>query len=808
MKPRLGRWWQQRHRLGTRLVLATVVQVVLVGSTIGGMAWVAGRRSGLVLAEALRQQHTVTNLADSLSQQLQAPQQINRLNILAIAQGDLQLTDFDGMTRRFWRLMQLFPVSYINWGGTDGTFLGVERRDDGSLVVNEDSHRNPAGRGSLAVYALEQNGRRGALLELVPGMEQLHQEAWYTETVKAGRATWSSIYQWEDQPQTTAISYNEPVYSSQGRLLGVIGVDFALSQLSSRLAELWRDRKGAAVILEPNGMVVASSRGPITRSGPEGLRRARIDQLDDPLLRAASSRVLQGGVVPVERSGSGRPRERLESVNLRNTTYLLDLHPWGKQEGLNWLLLTAAPADPAVATSQSYLLLTLALSAGAILTATWLTRLTILWLLAPLEQLRQNSRLACEQLERGGMALPYDHLLGNNCATEIIDLSCSFAALVNPLQQNEARLRQLLDGLPVPVAVLEPETRTWQPRFTNRAFQQTLGDQVQCCDPDQQQQWQAHRLAISTAVDDAPTHSTAAAESIEILLRRADGAELTVLVFGCWCDNALVEAYLDLTAIRRTQAELAESLARERLKEAHMVQLLQAKLRSSLGGAAIAHEINLPLSTLLLNSRILLGTAGSDLPADLRESLQQISAEAERMVQIIERMRALLRNVQTEQQPLALGDVVRSALLYLRPQLKAARVEVATHGLAKPAMVLGDSAQIHLALLNLLRNGIEAMEAAGHAPRQLRIALEPQSGGDEMAWVLSVEDNGPGFPAGLTSPEPLQSGKPQGCGLGLFVVRTTMENHRGTVQLGRSPNLKGAAAWLTFPAIADLPKSG
>ena len=808
---RLSKDWNRR--LGHRLVLATALQLLMVGGAVGGLSWVAGRRSALELAQAMRQQNAVTNLSDALAQQLQAPRLINRLNALAIEQGELRLNDFDALGQRFWRQMQLFPVGYINWGSTRGEFLGVERRDDGTLVLNEDSAIGPVGRGKLAIHALDGQGRRGALLEVIPGMTATHEEAWYTETVKAGKPTWSSIYQWEDNPEVFAISYNQPIRGPRGELQGVIGVDFVISQLNTWLAEVWRDSGGLALILEPDGMVVASSRSALTRVGTgEQLRRARIDQLRDPVVQAAREHFLEANA----RSGSGmlqlRPAGRLPSPSARSvrvggTTYLLDLHPWGKAEGLNWLLLTATPADQAMASSQAYLLLSLGLSLAAIGAAVLLTRRTIAWLLAPLEELRQSSRDASSRLlagEPAGLVPPQ-----GDCAAEIADLASSFSALVEQLGRQEASLRRLLDGLPVPIAVMERQ-HDWPLRFANQAFQQTLGPDWRCVAPDQLALWQQRReRVLDTAT---PGLKPGLGPGLEVIIRRGDGQTLPVMVFSCALDDALVEAYLDLSAIRLAQQRLADALEREHLKDAQTVLVLQSKLRSSLEAAAVAHEINLPLSTLLLHCKLLLQRSQPDLPADLIEPLEQISSEADRVVLTIEKMRSLLRNVQTQHHSLDLCAVVRSALLYTRPSLENAGVEVLTEGLDHPAPVQGDGAQIQIAVVNLLRNAQEALDSQGEGGTIL-VTLErsTESGaepGEAARLHLRIDDDGPGFADPDAALSPLETGKARGSGLGLFVVQTTMDNHGGSVHLGRSARLGGASVQLDFPLGAPQPHPG
>lgn len=69
---------------------------------------------------------------------------------------------------------------------------------------------------------------------------------------------------------------------------------------------------------------------------------------------------------------------------------------------------------------------------------------------------------------------------------------------------------------------------------------------------------------------------------------------------------------------------------------------------------------------------------------------------------------------------------------------------------------------------------------------------------------FGLADNGPGFQAPQTALAPLETSKANGSGLGLFVVQTTMENHRGSLAIGRS-NLGGAEVRLIFPAAPALP---
>ena len=362
---------------------------------------------------------------------------------------------------------------------------------------------------------------------------------------------------------------------------------------------------------------------------------------------------------------------------------MLDLHPWGQREGLNWLLITANQSDQAVQASQRFALIALLLSLAAVAAAVVVTIRVGNWLLGPLEVLRRRCGEATTQVTPTTADLVFDPQLPAGSAVEIEAVSQAFGALVERLTQ--------------------------------------------------------------------------------------------------------------------ARRQLAEAMERERLKDAQTVLVLEDKLKSSLRAAAVAHEINLPLSTLLLNSKLLLEQGNTPLAPPLREPLRAIADNADAVVATIEKMRSLLRNVQTHHQLLNLAHVTRNALLYVAPSLKAAGVKVQRQGLDQRWAVLGDAAQIQIAVVNLLRNALEALESAGGGVAGALATVMVSLGRAADTVVLTVADNGPGFQAPETALEPLSTSKPTGSGLGLFVVQTTMENHHGQVVVDRSP-LGGAAVRLIFPA--------
>ena len=688
-------------RLANRLALVSALQLILVTGGFSLLSYSLGRRSGLELGEAYRQNASVVDLSIRLSNKLSYPIWINELNLNWLRRVPGRERDVSALSERFWNQMQVFPVDYINFGSSDGAFVGMERTAEGELLLNEDTPRS--GRGSMAIYAMGPTGERGKLLERIPGMTSTHEEAWYVETAQAGKPTWSSIYAWEDQPEVFSISYNAPVFGPNRRLLGVVGVDMVLSQLSSWLQGVWQQRQGLAVIIEPNGDLVACSQADLTLQRNKGVvRRANLRSLNHPLAQALSRTLFVSGAkggLQHQANAWGEARSP-RRVSVNGTTYTLQANPWGQEEGLNWILLTALATNPSSAAAERTSLLALLAAAAALTGAVLLINRQIRALLEPLRQLESASR----------------------------ELGTSLTATNGTASGN----LHFSSGLTT-----------------------TAGEEL---------------LALDGAIAE------------------------------------LVERYNRLTA------NLQEAQERERFRDAQTLSLLKDKLRSSLQAAAIAHEINQPLSVLLLNSQLLLERSQREgsppLPEAWRDQLQSIRTETDRVVLTIEKMRALLRNVQTEHQRLDLRDVAQSALLYARSAAPVSRMLVDSSELDRlrePAWIEGDAVQIQIAIVNLLRNAAEALAEQGRTDPWIGVSLRREAN----HWWLSVEDNGPGLPQEALDETPLLTTKASGSGLGLFVVRTTMENHQGTLECGVSER-GGALLRLRFPALAqpDLPTTG
>jgi PAS domain S-box-containing protein len=258
---------------------------------------------------------------------------------------------------------------------------------------------------------------------------------------------------------------------------------------------------------------------------------------------------------------------------------------------------------------------------------------------------------------------------------------------------------------------------------------------------------------------------------------------------------------IDITRQKQAEAALAEARENERRREENHRRDLEAKLRTSLTAASAAHEINRPLGRILRETQLAIEQL-RQTPLRLmhmEDYLEGMLAESRHVVDMLGRMKALLRNVRSSHGPVDIAEVVASAVLFSRALLAEDGITLRETGLDRSVPIHGDGVQLQTAIINLIRNAAEALAAA--PPERRMIAVELVSAGDRTEII--VGDAGPGMSPEQIADAPFATSKPDGSGLGLYLVRTCMENHGGTVTIGRSP-LGGAEVRLRLPQDSKL----
>lgn len=240
---------------------------------------------------------------------------------------------------------------------------------------------------------------------------------------------------------------------------------------------------------------------------------------------------------------------------------------------------------------------------------------------------------------------------------------------------------------------------------------------------------------------------------------------------------------------------------RTRLQNAqHTTSRLQRqtehKLVQSLQASALVHELRQPLSQLLLQLKWLQHRMEQQSGSDpvLVQSLDELLQSGRQIDDLIDAIHRLLGPASARFTRLNLCTIATSSLQALRPALEAAAVAVQVADLNQPAWIQGDAEHLQLAVGNLLRNALQALQHS-HPPRRLRLQIDCS----REDVLLQVLDSGPGLPALDWRQLLLNSSSPAGMGLGLLIVQSIASNHGGRLILGRSEDLGGALASLSLP---------
>jgi PAS domain S-box-containing protein len=263
----------------------------------------------------------------------------------------------------------------------------------------------------------------------------------------------------------------------------------------------------------------------------------------------------------------------------------------------------------------------------------------------------------------------------------------------------------------------------------------------------------------------------------------------------------------DITDRKRAEEKLHAS--EKRLLDAQM-ELARVTRVTTLGEltASIAHEVNQPLAAVVANAEACLrwlDRATPDLDA-VRRSVEWVIDDGNRASEVIRRVRSLANNRDIEKVPLDVSDVVRETIGLMQREIfnhqVSLRMELAP---ALPA-ILGDRVQLQQVIINLVMNGIEAMQSVTDRPRELLI----RSRQDEKQLVLaSVTDCGVGISAENADRlfNAFFTTKSSGMGMGLSICRSIMEAHGG--RLWATANMPhGATFQFTLPVNADTASRG
>ena len=380
----------------------------------------------------------------------------------------------------------------------------------------------------------------------------------------------------------------------------------------------------------------------------------------------------------------------------------------------------------------------------------------------------------------------------------------TLARLGGELEEQRAHLTELFERVPEAVVMVDGDYRITRvnPAFTRifgylaeEALGQRIDDLVVPAAPSAEMESFIERMSRLAQTND-----------VESLCRHRSGTQVLVSAtyvplsrHGGGTTGYVI--YRDITERKRLQDE------QQRYHELEL-ELAHANRITTIGqlSAAIAHELNQPLTGIITNSSACLRMLTSD-PMNVdgaRESVQRTMRDANRAAAIIARLRALFSSGRPATELVDLNEATREVVVLSNEELQRSRVKVHLDLDRNLPPIAADRVQIQQVILNLLRNALDAMDQVEDRPREVAFRTECAAGGEVQ---LSVKDAGVGFAPNTVQAlfEPFYTTKPEGMGVGLSVSRSIIENHQGRLWAVLN---EGPGATFSFSLPGQLQTAG
>jgi PAS domain S-box-containing protein len=392
-------------------------------------------------------------------------------------------------------------------------------------------------------------------------------------------------------------------------------------------------------------------------------------------------------------------------------------------------------------------------------------------------------------------------------------ISLENARLYSDLQEREARIRRLIESNIIGIVIWNLQGRIID---ANQAFLDMVGygreDIVSG-----RLRWTELTPAEWRDADEQIIPELKASGTVQPREKeyfRKDGSRVPILIAPAlfeWKPDEGVSFVIDMTDRKRAEDKLRAS--EQRVLDAQM-ELAHVNRVSTMGQLAtsIAHEVNQPLSGVIANAEACLRWLGRGTP-DLdsaRRSVKWIIEDGNRASEVIRRVRTLANKTGNEKVPLNVNDLIGETIALLQRELNNHRVALRTELAAALPAILGDRVQLQQVLINLVMNGLEAMQSVTDRPRELVIRSH---GGEAHLVLVTVTDSGAGISAENADRlfNAFFTTKSSGMGMGLSICRSIIEAHgaacRPPTMWGRVPSLSSHCHCIKSIRCDRVPKN-
>ena len=667
--------------------------------------------------------------------------------------------DFGQLERLLFEQLQISPqFAGIFYGEKTGSFVYVMRSDGPGPFRSKIITRNGAQRETDLIW----RDNEYDILERTPDPSDTYDprtRPWYQSAVSELSSIWTDPYIFftSRSPGITAAS---PVFGADGALIGVVGVDIGIDAISDFLSRLNIGDSGVAMILNKNGDVIAHpDQNLIRKENEDGtFSFVNINEIGDPVARAAFSGLLSGSDVSVE-------REVVSRFKFAGSTYVSTVMPVISDQ-LPWTIAVYAPEADFTGQIRANRAQNIWIAAAIALVSGAIGLLLANYIHKPVRAFAVRSALVSQ-----GEVSPSDPM--PKTYKELERANKSLVQAIAERRKSETEYDRTFDLASRGMAQIQ--AKTGRIIRANKKLADMLGYSV-----DELKTLTVHGISHPddpvAAVFLSDVEGGRSEYVHEKRYQKADGSPL-------WVSENVIVIRDDSGAPRHavvTVDEITERKAAERRIQQLNRDLSHSTRVNAMGQMAtgLAHELNQPLLAISQNmdTALYLLENGTGDSGDLETILKETDKSAHRAGDIIKALRGFVRKESVEKSEFDFRELVDQTLHLVRPEAKEASVQIAVD-ICDVETAYGSRVQIAQALVNLLRNAIEAVAMGSENDRHVLVSAARSEDGVHV----SVTDTGPGFEDGFNVFEQFQTTKKEGMGLGLSICRTIVEAHGGKI---------------------------
>jgi signal transduction histidine kinase len=764
MAPLINRVRQIPARLPLRVVLSVpfIIQILASTGTVGYLSYRNGQRAVSDLANQLMLQ-AGERVSDYLNTYLSVPEQLNQTNLDIIEAGLLNVYDFQSAGTLFRKQFDDYNVSYISYGLKNGDFIGAGYFEESAKVVIEEVSTKT--QNKLHVYATNSLGNR---IELIDVSEyEFLDEDWYKATLEKGSTTWSEVYESEGWPGLLWIANNTPIRDQENQIIGVLSVDFLLSEISLFIKDINISENSRVFIFESDGLLIASSdqESPtvVEIDQPGKIRRRSVFESQDLLLQSAATYLKQH----LKDFSSLKDAQKLTWRYNGRRQFIL-VQPWYDKDGLDWLVVTIVPENDFMAQINKNTRTTVLLSILTLIVATQVGLWTARWVTNPLRQLSRAAKNIeagdlsqsielNRQDELGALAQSFNHM-AVQLDSSFRELQILNATLEDQVQARTLELSQALEQL-----------RATQADLIESEKLAALGQLIAGIAHEVNTPLGAIQASIGN-IDYSLKQSLSQIPEIFQILPAERLREFFRLVDMATQPKPLLSSREE----RQLRRQLTQTLNQQGIAHASELAVTLSKMGISEGVDSLLDLLKHPDILAVLESAYSLSS--------IQTNSQNIQQAVERATKIVFALKAYVRQDQTGQKVLAsITDGLDTVLTLYHNQIKQG-IDVIKHYAELPALLCYPDELVQV-WANLIMNAIQAMNYKG----TLTIAATTKN----KHVCVEVSDTGAGIPAEnldkIFTPFFTTKAMGEGSGLGLHIVRQIVEKHQGSIEVSSQP---------------------